>query len=88
MDCDALMKGTQVDGVYDSDPQTNPNAKRYASLSYMQVLSQDLRVMDASAVSLARENEIPIVVFSIHQKGAFAGVVSGRGTWTTITETE
>jgi len=88
MDCDALMKGTQVDGVYDSDPQTNPNAKRYASLSYMQVLSQDLRVMDASAVSLARENEIPIVVFSIDQKGAFSGVVSGRGTWTTITETE
>ena len=88
MGCDALMKGTQVDGVYDSDPKTNPDAKRYTSLSYRRVLSNDLKVMDASAISLARENGIPIVVFSIHRPGAFAGVVSGSGTWTTITETE
>ena len=84
MGCDALMKGTQVDGVYDSDPQTNMSAKRYDSLSYKQVLSDDLRVMDASAISLARDNGIPIVVFSILQTRAFADVISGQGTWTTI----
>ena len=88
MNCEALLKGTQVDGVYSADPRTNRKAKRYDRLSYMQVLSQDLKVMDASAVSLARENKIPILVFSIHEAGAFANVLAGKGTWTTITEAE
>ncbi len=87
MDCDALLKGTQVDGVYSADPRTDKRAKRYDTLSYMDVLSKDLKVMDAAAVSLARENRIPILVFSIHEQGAFADVVAGKGRWTTITET-
>ncbi len=88
MDCDALLKGTQVDGVYDADPRTAPDAKRFETLSYMDVLSKDLRVMDHSAISLARENRIPIVVFSVQEPGAFADVVVGRGRFTTITEEE
>ena len=86
MGCDALLKGTQVDGVYSADPASDPGATRYDTLSYMQVLSEDLKVMDASAVSLARENGIPILVFSIHQPGALGDVLAGRGTWTTISE--
>ena len=88
MGCHALLKGTQVDGVYSADPRTNPDAMRYETLDYMQVLSNRLGVMDASAISLARENGIPILVFSICQEGAFAGVLSGRGIWTTITKLE
>jgi uridylate kinase len=88
MNCDALLKGTQVDGVYTSDPKTNPDATRYDSLSYLEVLAKDLRVMDASAISLARENAIPIVVFSIHNSGAFADVLKGGGLRTIITEGE
>lgn len=84
MGCDAMLKGTQVDGVYDSDPQKNPSAKRFDSLSYHRVLADDLRVMDASAISLARENNIPILVFSIHTQGAFADVVCGDGRFTII----
>ncbi len=86
MGCDALLKGTQVDGVYSADPASDPDATRYDTLSYLQVLSEDLKVMDASAVSLARENGIPILVFSIHQPGALGDVLAGRGTWTTISE--
>jgi uridylate kinase len=86
MGCDALFKGTNVDGVYSADPATDPNATRYDTLSYMQVLSEDLKVMDASAVSIARENRIPILVYSLHQPGALADVLAGRGTWTTIAE--
>ena len=86
MGCDALFKGTKVDGVYSADPETDPNATRYDTLSYMQVLSGDLKVMDASAVSIARENRIPILVYSLHQPGALADVLAGRGTWTTIAE--
>jgi uridylate kinase len=86
MDCDAMLKGTQVDGVYDSDPRTNPDAGRYDRLSYLGVLSNDLKVMDHSAISLARENHIPIIVFSIHDTGAFADVVAGKGRFTIITE--
>ena len=88
MSCDALLKGTQVDGVYDSDPRLNPDAKRYDTLDYKQVLSDDLKVMDASAVSLARENGIPILVFSIQEPGALVNVLKGQGTWTTITEAQ
>ena len=84
MNCDALLKGTQVDGVYDSDPKTNPDAKRLEKLTYRKVLSEDLKVMDASAISLARENDIPILVFSIHEQGQFAKVVCGKGRYTII----
>jgi uridylate kinase len=84
--CDALLKGTQVDGVYDADPKTNPNAKRFEELTYHKVLAEDLRVMDASAISLARENGIPILVFSIHESGQFAKVVCGEGRYTLISD--
>ncbi|MCG8689798.1 MAG: UMP kinase [Minwuiales bacterium] len=84
MGCDALLKGTQVDGVYSADPKTNPDAERYERLNYLEVLSRDLKVMDASAISLARENKIPILVFSVHTPGAFADVISGKGTCTII----
>ena len=84
MHCDALIKGTQVDGVYDSDPMTNPNAVRYEQLTYHDVLARDLKVMDASAISLARENNIPILVFSIHEHGALRDVLQGVGRYTRI----
>lgn len=86
MGCDALLKGTQVDGVYSDDPKTNPAAVRYDTLTYHDVLAQDLKVMDASAISLARESGIPILVFSIHDDGAFAKVLTGEGRATTIEE--
>lgn len=86
MGCDALLKATKVDGVYDADPMKVATAKRYERLTYMDVLSRDLKVMDASAISLARENEIPILVFSIHNNGAFADVVRAKGRYTIITE--
>ena len=84
MGCDALMKGTKVDGVYSSDPIVDPDAKRYDRLDYLEVLSQDLRVMDASAISLARENKIPILIFSIQSPGTFADVLFGNGLCTII----
>jgi len=86
MDCDALMKGTKVDGVYSADPVKDPSAKRYDRLSYLDVLTKDLRVMDATAISLARENDIPIIVFSIKEKGNFAAVLRGDGTHTIVTD--
>jgi uridylate kinase len=82
--CDALLKGTQVDGVYDADPKKVKDARRYESLTFQDVLAQDLRVMDTSAVALARDNRIPIIVFSIHSPGAFASAVCGTGTYTII----
>jgi uridylate kinase len=88
MRCDALLKGTQVDGVYSADPKKVPDAVRYERLSYLEVLSRDLQVMDASAIALARENNIPILVFSIHTPGALAQVLCGRGRWTVITDEE
>ena len=84
MGVDGLLKGTQVDGVYSADPRKDKNAKRYDTLTYMDVLSQDLQVMDASAISLARENKIPIIVFDIHKPGAFAETMCGQGTFTII----
>ena len=84
MGVDALMKGTQVDGVYSADPRKDKNAQRYDTLGYMEVLSRDLQVMDASAISLARENRIPIIVFDIHKPGAFAATMRGEGTFTII----
>ncbi|MCC7271265.1 MAG: UMP kinase [Alphaproteobacteria bacterium] len=86
MGCDAILKATKVDGVYSDDPVKVKDAERYARLTYMEVLSRDLKVMDASAISLARENRIPIVVFSIYTHGAFAEVVQGRGRFTIITD--
>jgi uridylate kinase len=84
MNCDALFKGTSVDGVYTADPKKDPTAVRYDNLNYLEVLSRDLRVMDASAVSLMRENAIPIVVFSIRTPGALNQVIHGEGTYTVI----
>ena len=84
MDCDALLKGTQVDGVYSDDPKKNPEAVRYERLNYQDVLTQNLKVMDTSAIALARENNVPILVFSIHNPGAFGDVVKGGGTYTII----
>ena len=86
MGCDALLKATKVDGVYSADPKKFADAQRFERLSYLEVLSRDLQVMDASAISLARENRIPILVFSIHNPGGFADVVSGKGLFTIITE--
>ena len=87
MGCDLILKGTKVDGVYDADPVKVPGARRYEQLNYLQVLSQDLGVMDAAAISLARENGIPILVFSIYEPGAFARVLSGKGRFTLVSDT-
>jgi len=86
MGCNAMLKGTQVDGVYTADPKTDPNATRFDRLGYMDVLRMDLKVMDASAISLARENSIPIVVFSLHEPDCLANVVQGTGVCTVISD--
>jgi uridylate kinase len=86
MRCEALLKGTQVDGVYSADPRKVADAARYEQLTYLDVLSQDLAVMDAAAISLARENGLPVIVFNIHAAGAFAQVMRGEGRFTTIVE--
>jgi len=88
MKCDALFKGTSVDGVYDSDPKKNPNAKRYDHIGFDRVLADDLKVMDASAVALCRDNKIPIVVFNLRQSGNLAEVLAGRGTATIVQDEE
>ena len=84
MKCDALLKGTSVDGVYDSDPKINSTAKRFDTVSYDTVLAENLKVMDASAVALCRDNKIPIVVFSIRERGNLARVLVGEGTRTIV----
>ena len=84
MNCTMLLKGTKVDGVYDSDPAKNLNAKRFERLSYHQVLADDLNVMDHAAISLARENAIPICVFNMNTEGMMAKVVKGHGTFTLV----
>ena len=84
MNCDVMLKGTQVDGVYSADPKKVADAEMYDNLSYKDVLTRDLKVMDASAISLARENNIPIIVFSIQTAGAFAEVLNGQGKFTII----
>ncbi len=86
MNCDCLLKGTQVDGVYSADPRKDASAQRFEELSYLDVLARDLNVMDASAISLSRENKLPIIVFNIHAPGAFAAVMRGEGLFTRITE--
>ena len=82
------LKGTKVDGVYTADPIKVPDAKKLDKLTYLEVLSKDLGVMDASAISLARENNIPVIVFSIKRPGAFAELMQGRGEYTIVTEKE
>lgn len=84
MKCDALFKGTSVDGVYDADPKQVPDAKRYETVSYHTVLAQNLKVMDASAVALCRDNNIPIVVFNIRERGNLARVLAGEGVSTVV----
>jgi uridylate kinase len=84
MDCDAMLKATKVDGVYSADPKTHPDAERYETLSYQKVLTDNLKVMDASAISLSRDRGIPILVFSLYEPGAFADVVRGRGRFTRV----
>jgi uridylate kinase len=84
MGCGAIYKGTQVDGVYDSDPKKNPEAVRFDSISYDQVLVRNLKVMDASAIALARDNGMPIIVFSLHAPGGFASVLRGEGKFTIV----
>jgi uridylate kinase len=88
MGCHALFKGTSVDGVYDADPKKVASASRYDSLSFQQVLADDLKVMDASAIALCRDNNIPIVVFNIRQPGNLAEVLAGRGTATIVQNEE
>jgi uridylate kinase len=84
MGCDALFKGTSVDGVYDADPKQTPDAKRYETVSYNRVLSDNLKVMDATAVALCRDNKIPIVVFNVRQQGNLARVLAGDGMATIV----
>ena len=84
MDCDAIFKGTKVDGVYTADPFKDPSATRFDRISYMDVLTKDLKVMDATAISLARENRVPIVIFNIREDGNFARVLKGEGKCTVV----
>lgn len=84
MNCNAMLKGTKVDGVYTADPKKDPEAKRFETVSYMDVLTKDLKVMDATAISLARENNIPIMIFNVREEGNFARVMKGEGTFTTV----
>ncbi len=86
MSCDAMFKATQVDGVYSDDPKRVKDAERYDFLTYHEVLSRDLKVMDASAISLSRENGIPIIVFSIHERGNLSAILKGTGRCTVIGE--
>ena len=86
MNCDALLKGTKVDGVYNTDPAKDPNAVRYDRLSFHQVLAEDLNVMDHAAISLARENHIPILVFSLNEIGSMASVVQQQGKFTIVND--
>ncbi|MCI1767989.1 MAG: UMP kinase, partial [Acetobacter peroxydans] len=87
MECNILLKGTQVDGVYSADPKRDPSAVRYDELTYLNVLANQLNVMDAAAISLARENNLPIIVFNIGEEGSFGRVMRGEGPFTRIVET-
>ena len=87
MNCEVIMKGTKVDGIYSADPELEPDAERYERISYIDVLTKDLKVMDATAISLARENNIPIVVFSILDKGNFKQAAQSEGEFTIVTNT-
>lgn len=82
------MKATNVDGIYDADPRKNPDAKRFESISYSEVLNRDLKVMDAAATALCRDNQMPIMVFDINEEGGFVRAVSGENVGTTVYEEE
>lgn len=84
MSCEAIFMGKQVDGVYDSDPKTNPDAKRFERISYDDALRKNLKVMDASAIALARDNKMPLIVFDLNAEGGFKGIMAGQGTYTTV----
>ena len=84
MSCEAIFKGTKVDGVYDKDPAKHADAKRYDDVSYDEVLQKNLGVMDASAIALARDNNLPIIVFSLDEPGGFRGILAGEGTYTRV----
>ncbi len=84
MNCDAIIKGTQVDGIYTSDPKMDKTATRYERLTYAEVLNKDLKVMDVAAVSLAKDNNLPILVFDLHENGEFLKVVQGKGNCTVV----
>lgn len=84
MNCDVILKGTQVDGVYSADPKLDKNATRYEKLKYIDVIKQDLRVMDQTAITLAKDNKLPIIVFSIKEQNALQEVILGRGKFTII----
>ncbi len=86
MNCDLIAKGTKVNGIYTADPMKNPDATKYDRLTYMDILTKDLKVMDATAVSLARENKIPVMVFSIREPGNFAKVMGGEGEFTIVSD--
>ncbi|RKF15248.1 UMP kinase [Roseovarius spongiae] len=84
MACEAIFKGTKVDGVYDKDPMTHEDAVHYPDITYDEVLSKHLKVMDASAIALARDNNLPIIVFSLEEPGGFRGILAGQGTYTRV----
>ncbi len=84
MACEAIFMGKQVDGIYDSDPKTNSAAKRFDDISYDEVLRSNLKVMDASAIALCRDNKMPLIVFSLDEPGGFGGIVNGEGTYTRV----
>ncbi len=84
MACEAIFKGTKVDGVYDKDPERHADARRYGDITYDEVLMRNLKVMDASAIALARDNNLPIIVFSLDEPGGFCGILRGEGTYTRV----
>ena len=84
MNCDALFKGTQVDGVYTGDPKEDKTVQRYDTLTYLDVLSRDLKVMDASAIALARDNKLPIIIFSLLEPNGLLGIIQGKGRFTRV----
>jgi uridylate kinase len=86
LQCDALFKGTSVDGIYAEDPKANPKAKRFDRITFNEILAKDLRIMDPAAIALARDNGIPVIVFSIREPSAVANVLAGLGRFTTVTK--
>ena len=86
LQCQALLKGTSVDGVYSADPKTDPRAERFKTITFSEILSRDLRIMDPAAIALARDNGIPVVVFSIRKPGAVRDVLNGQGLFTVVTK--
>ena len=84
MHCEAIFMGKQVDGIYDSDPKTNVDAERFDRISYDEVLRRNLKVADASAIALCRDNKMPLIVFNLNDAGGFCGILAGEGTYTTV----